>query len=132
LLVARRLFDGTVDGQQIVSRTTQPILDAARILLREGTDPATQLVMRHEHQSYDALRSTIGAAAKLTVTTVRGKTVFTKWQPWKAEQMHLEAPPMRQNEEAGVWTLVRGKVFCMSRRSQKWLRCLPPCRLILF
>jgi hypothetical protein len=97
-----QLFNGTVDGRLIVSRTTQPMLDACRILAGEGVDPSTRVAMRHEGQDHDALRLTIGATAKLTVATIRGKTVFAKWQPWKAEQTHLEAPSMRQNEEAGV------------------------------
>jgi hypothetical protein len=38
------------------------MLDAARFLLVEGVDPATQIVMGHEGQNY-GLRSTIGSAA---------------------------------------------------------------------
>jgi hypothetical protein len=78
-----QLFEGTVDGRLIVSRTTQPMLDACRILAGEGVDLLTRVAIRPEGQDHDALRSTIGAAAKLTVTTIRGKTVFAKWQPWR-------------------------------------------------
>ena len=97
-----QLFDGYVEERLVVSRSSQPLVDACRILAGKGADPSTRVAMRHEGHDYDALQSTIGKAAKLTVTTIRGKTVFAKWQPWKAEQTHLEAPPMRQNEKAAV------------------------------
>jgi hypothetical protein len=100
-----QLFDGTVDGRMIVNRSTQPMLDGARALLAEGADPATRLVMRHEGQDYDALRSTIGAAARMTVRDDRtGKPVFVKWQPnrFRADQSSASAPLMHQNEKAGA------------------------------
>jgi hypothetical protein len=62
-----QLFDGKVDGRCIVERSTTPLCAAARVLLAEGLDPATKLVMRHEGSTHDALRSTVGAAAKITV-----------------------------------------------------------------
>jgi hypothetical protein len=50
----------------LVGRSAQQTLDACRLLAGDGVDPSTR-VMRHEGRDYDALRSTIGAAAKLTV-----------------------------------------------------------------
>jgi len=77
-----QLFDGTVDGRSIVKRSTTPFCDAARVLLGEGVDPATKIVMRHASSPHDALQSTIGVAAGLTVTdaTADGKPRFVKWQ----------------------------------------------------
>jgi hypothetical protein len=40
-----QLFDGTVDGRLVVSRSTQPLFHGARVLLAEGADPARKLVM---------------------------------------------------------------------------------------
>jgi hypothetical protein len=61
----------------VVERSTTLFCDAARVLLAEGVDPVTKLVMRHEGSSHDALRSTVGVAAKLTVTDgTTGKPVF--------------------------------------------------------
>ena len=55
------------DGRQLCQRTFSP-LAAARQLLADGRDPATQITMRHAGSSTDALVSTIGVAAKLCVT----------------------------------------------------------------
>jgi hypothetical protein len=75
-----QLFDGSIDGRRIVKRSTTPFCAAARVLLAEGADPATKVVMRHEGLSHDALRSTVGAAAKLTVADgSTGKPVFVPW-----------------------------------------------------
>jgi hypothetical protein len=75
-----QLFDGAIDGRGIVKRSSTPFFAAARVLLAEGVDPATKFVMRHEGSPYDALRSTVGGAAKLTVADgSTGKPVFVPW-----------------------------------------------------
>ncbi len=77
-----QLFDGAVDGLAIVTRTTQPLMDAARVLLGDGTAPATPLALRHAGSAADALRSTVGAAAGLTIKDDSvGKPVFRQWSP---------------------------------------------------
>jgi hypothetical protein len=75
-----QLFDGYVGERLVVSRSSQPMLDACRVLATEGVDPSAPVVMRHKGQDHDAPQSTIGKAASLTVTTIRGKTVFAKWR----------------------------------------------------
>jgi hypothetical protein len=72
--------------------------DGARVLAGEGADPASQLVVRHERQdwtqslpespgnsgtgfAYDALRSTIGVAARLTVEERKRRPIFRPWRP---------------------------------------------------
>jgi hypothetical protein len=98
-----QLFDSKVDGRSVVKRSTTPFCDAARVLLAEGADPSTKLVMRHEGSSHDALRSTVGAAAKLTVVDDKGgKPIFTKWSPYDARSRSLDAPPMRETESPAV------------------------------
>jgi hypothetical protein len=62
------------------SRTS--FTDSARMLLREGIDPNAILISRKAGQDYDSLRSTVGAAAKLTVDETR--TVFAKWKAFSA------------------------------------------------
>lgn len=57
------------------------MLDAARALLAEGMDPATRLVMRHAGSPHDALASTIGTAAGLTV---REGDSASKFRPYES------------------------------------------------
>jgi hypothetical protein len=77
------LFDSTIDGRSIVHRSTTPFCDSARALLAEGVTPSTPISMAAAGADHDALRSTVGAAAKLTTTdaTKDGKPRFVKWQP---------------------------------------------------
>jgi hypothetical protein len=75
------LFDGAVNGRVLVKRSTQPMLDAARVLLGEGTAPATRLVMRHAGSPTDALIGTVGAAANLTVQEGDRLPHFRQWRP---------------------------------------------------
>ena len=55
------------DGRMLVRASRTPFFDSARRLLDEGVDPGTILIMRHKGSTVDALRATVGAAAKLTV-----------------------------------------------------------------
>jgi hypothetical protein len=77
-----QLFDGTVDGRVIITRSAQPLLDGCRVLLAEGIDPRMRVVMRHQGADHDALISTVGAAARQTVADDSvGKPVFRQWSP---------------------------------------------------
>jgi hypothetical protein len=84
-------FSGTVDGRLIVSRSTAPFCDGARMLLAEGADPAEPYVMRHAGSETDALKSTVGAAAKMTVWEGDKAPYFG---PWKASKRFAEASPI--------------------------------------
>ena len=98
-----QLFDGKVDGRWIAKRSTTPFCDAARVLLAEGVRPETVLVMRHEGSPHDALRSTVGAAAGLTVADDNGgKPIFRKWSPHDREGTIPVASPMREMESPAV------------------------------
>jgi hypothetical protein len=90
------LFDAHLDGRRLVERSTTPFFDAARRLLAEGLDPSTRLIMRHSRSDTDALRATIGNAAKLTIEEGGRRPTF---RPWKARQATAGASPMRQTEE---------------------------------
>jgi hypothetical protein len=94
-----QLFNGMIDGREIVSRSTQPLLDGARVLLAEGLDPATRIVMRHAGAAVDALRSTVGATALVSVREGERVPQFT---PWKPSPHAAVTPPMRQTELAAT------------------------------
>ncbi len=103
-----QLFDGAVDGRPVATRSTQPLLDDCRALLAGGVDPATQVVVRHAGSTADALRSTVGAAARLTVYDNRlGKPVFAAWKdrPAMGGESTAGRPPMRQAGVAPPHTL---------------------------
>jgi hypothetical protein len=97
------LFDGKIDHRIVVKRSTTPFCDAARALLAEGIDPATRIVMRHGNSPADALRSTVGVAAGLTVVDDRGgKPIFAKWSPYEARRSTVVSPPMRETGSAAT------------------------------
>jgi hypothetical protein len=100
-----QLFDGKVDGRQIVKRSTTPFCAAARALLAEGIAPAARLIMRHEGSPYDALRLTVGVAAKLTVADgSTGKPVFVPWVDLRErhEAIARSGPAMRETASPAV------------------------------
>jgi hypothetical protein len=90
-----QLFDGMIDGREVVTRSTQPLLDGARALLAEGSDPRTRIMMRHAGSSADALRSTIGTAAQMTVGEGERPPIF---RPWKPSPHAAVTPPVQ-----GFW-----------------------------
>ena len=59
-------YTAALDGRDLVT-SRQPFLDSARVLLAEGFDPKSRLVMRWATTGTESLRSTIGYAAGLTV-----------------------------------------------------------------
>jgi hypothetical protein len=75
-------YAATVDGQPIVESSRTAFLDAARVLLARGVDPAEPLIMRHAGSDTDCLISTVGKAAALTVAEAdRAKPKFIRWRP---------------------------------------------------
>jgi hypothetical protein len=62
--------------------STKPFLDAARRLMDLGFDPSTTLVMRHAGSETECLRTTIGAAAALTVEDTKFGPEFRQWKPF--------------------------------------------------
>ena len=53
---------------RILCTSRQPFFDGARVLLAEGVEPATVYEARHQGSTTVAMRSTVGEAAKWTVT----------------------------------------------------------------
>jgi hypothetical protein len=100
-----QLFDGKLDGRSVVKRSATPFCAAARVLLGEGVDSAARFIMRHEGSPHDALRSTVGVAAKLTVAdSSTGKPVFVPWvdlrETWSSAAR--SGPPMREMDSPAV------------------------------
>jgi hypothetical protein len=96
IVAGRGRFRGSFGGRVLVETSSTPFLDAARVLAGEGGDPATRIVMRHEGQSYDALISTVGAAAKLTVED-DGAPRFRRWKPFLSWD---RSPPISETDPA--------------------------------
>ena len=87
-------FVTTLDGRQLcISR--QPLLDAARILIGQGANPTDIIAMRHAGSPHDALRSTVGGAAALTVE--EGEKVGPRFVRWKAFSRSDVQAPVRSN-----------------------------------
>jgi hypothetical protein len=88
-------FVVTLDGRQLcISR--QPLLDAARVLLADGIDPEAPIVTRHVGSDFDAIKSTVGTAARWTVKENEIQSPhFVRWEAFPASRVR---PSMRQNK----------------------------------
>ena len=82
-------FEARLDGK-LICISHQPLLDGARVLAADGVDPATPIAVKHEGTAFDALRSTVGAAAKLTV-----EESGPRFAPWKPFPRSAVGAPMR-------------------------------------
>lgn len=71
-------YDGLTNLHMLTSRT--PFLDGARWMLKHGSSPDTQIVMRHHGTDHDALRATVGAAAGLRVKEADLEPL--RFMPW--------------------------------------------------
>jgi hypothetical protein len=86
-----------LDGRRLcVSR--QPLLEAARVLIREGIDPTTPIATRHTGADFDAMTSTVGAAAKWTVE--EGNTVSPTLRRWRPFSCRDVLSPVRFDERS--------------------------------
>jgi hypothetical protein len=71
-------------GERLVVASRQPFLDSARVLLAWGRSPDTIIEMRRQGSAVPSLRSTVGAAAKLTVDET-SRTTFARWKPFPSK-----------------------------------------------
>jgi hypothetical protein len=91
--VGRGRFRAWLDcGPELVRSSSTPFLSACRKLLDLGYDAKRPAVMRHCGTNHDALRSTIGAAARLTVREDGGGPRFARLAP--------DAPPTREGSSS--------------------------------
>ncbi|SRR6266567_8534353 len=88
-------FAARLDGRVLVASSRQPFLDAARVLLREGHDPRSVLVMRHRGSSTESLHACLGVAAGLTVEERDARP--PRFARWKA--LHLTDGSSRTAED---------------------------------
>jgi hypothetical protein len=94
--LGRGRFEVRLGDRVILKSSRQPLLDAARVFLAEGVPPDTRIAMRHAGSDHDALSSTIGKAAGLTVAE-RDRGNGPYFEPWQPDRRYasVEQPPMR-------------------------------------
>ena len=66
------------DGTVLVESSSQPLLDSARVLQRQGIAPDTELVMVRRSTGEQSIRGRVGKLAKLTVRN--SNTAFRLWE----------------------------------------------------
>jgi hypothetical protein len=87
------LFDAKIADRIVVRRNAQPLLNVFRVLMAEGCNPATPIVMRHEGSVMDALRTTVGHAAKLTVDEPADCKRPPRFRDWRPRDMGDDSSP---------------------------------------
>jgi hypothetical protein len=88
-------FDCWLEEDQLLCTSRQPFLQAARVLIGLGHDPATTLAMRHNDSKVESLRARLGVAASLSVDEHNG-TRFVSWKPFPAEKQ-VQLPETKEN-----------------------------------
>jgi len=77
------LYDAEYGGEVICSSSLTPFLDRCRVLQARGLSGPVE--MWDMVRPYPRMRSTVEAAAKLTVTDAGYGPVFRKWRPRSAQ-----------------------------------------------
>ncbi len=96
--VGESQFEAWCDGQLIVARTRQPLLDGARALLTAGYHPDTVAVMRHAGSDVDALTAQIGIAARFYVEESAHGPILRAVR--KASPAAVDRAPIARTREA--------------------------------
>jgi hypothetical protein len=104
----RGRFGARLEGRVLVASSRTPFCDAARVLLAEGVDPATRIVMRHAGSATDALSATVSGAAQLTVEDGDSPR-FRKWRPLLKAPSRWEGAPGIAPNDAAATTPCRGR-----------------------
>ena len=85
---------------RILCTSRQPFFDGARVLLAEGVEPATVYEARHQGSTTVAMRSTVGEAAKWTVTVSAAGGLQKKlWSPFEKGGASDRVPPKIEADE---------------------------------
>jgi hypothetical protein len=113
----RGRFGATLDGRVLVASSRTPFCDAARVLLAEGVDPATRIVMRHAGSATGALSATVSGAAQLTVEDGDDSPRFRKWRPLLKGPPRWEGAPRIAPNDAAATTLAGGTVVAQARKT---------------
>ena len=78
-------FVATLAGRQLCT-SREPLLAASRVLLAEGANPETPIAARHAGADFDAMMSTVGAAAGLTVAESNTRSAtFAPYSPFPVQ-----------------------------------------------
>lgn len=85
------------NGTLLVPLSRQPVLDAARVLIRAGYPPAAWIEGWHPGASEFAMRARLGEAARLSVDETR--TIFVQWKPFPSSAV---GSPKRFSETAAT------------------------------
>ncbi len=94
-------YEATIDGR-FLCRSKTPFLAGARVLLAEGVDPTTPLVMRHAGDDAIALQAAVGVAAGLTVIeNEKTGPRFSKFVPMDLDA-RLPRSPTRGDGDSGA------------------------------
>jgi hypothetical protein len=88
----RDRFRAKFDGRVLVKSSRTPFLDAARVLLALGCDPDSIIAMKHKGSDVVALRSRLGAAAKLMVEDCPGGSKPPRFVRYRARD-RVEGSP---------------------------------------
>jgi hypothetical protein len=102
-----QLYDAKAGDWLLARRSNQPLLTACRFLLSQGIPEHTVVEMRYSDRDDAYLRSTVGAAAGLTISDDRtGKPVFRKWKPspYSGQESRAGTAPIHETEPAGTST----------------------------
>ncbi|MGO4334919.1 hypothetical protein AB4037_08390 [Labrys sp. KB_33_2] len=95
-------FHASISGRHVGTFRT-PLLSAARALLRDGVDPSTAITLLHSGATFDALRSTVGVAAKLTVKEDDAGRQLPHFVPYRAFAGHaVSAQPRRPSDSPSL------------------------------
>jgi hypothetical protein len=86
-------FAAHLDGRLLHKSTRQPLLDCARVLLKEGADPQSTIAMRHNGSDHVALSGKIGAVAKLTIEESDDDPMRIRvWKPFEGASVPGRVP----------------------------------------
>lgn len=91
-------FSATVNGELLVWSSRTPYTDAARVLIKEGADSNSILILRHAGSDVNAMTGKLGLVAKLAVR--EGNTEQPRFSPWKPYPSRAVASPVRQTPSA--------------------------------
>jgi hypothetical protein len=89
----RGQFKATLDGSTVVASTHEPLLAGARALLALGVPPDSVIQTRHAGSPHISMRSTVGAAAALTVLEPKDAGIrFRRWKEFPKSAFASSAP----------------------------------------
>lgn len=90
----RSQYTAHIGARVVVKSSLTPFLAAARVLLAGGYPAKTKITMRRAQDGIDCLSSTVGKAAKLTVSERDDTRHGVVFAPWVPPPVHLIAGPL--------------------------------------